>query len=83
MREIGAFEAEYKFAELLDWVEGGEEVSITRHGQQVARLVPTKLHGNPEAARAALARIRARAEAGKLGAFDWAEWKAYRDEGRP
>ncbi len=19
----------------------------------------------------------------KLGAFDWAEWKAYRDEGRP
>jgi len=34
-------------------------------------------------ARAALQRIRARAEARKLGAFDWREWKSYRDEGRP
>jgi hypothetical protein len=33
-------------------------------------------------AEAALRRIRARAEAAKLGPFDWQEWKAYRDEGR-
>ena len=56
---------------------------ITRHGREVARLVPARGTRNPEAARAALARLRARAEARKLGRFDWEEWKAYRDEGRP
>jgi len=40
MREIGAFEAKNKFGQLLDWVERGEEISITRHGKEVARLVP-------------------------------------------
>ena len=30
MREIGAFEAKNKFGQLLDWVERGEEVTITR-----------------------------------------------------
>jgi prevent-host-death family protein len=40
MREIGAFEAKNKLGTLLDWVEGGEEVLITRHGKAVARLVP-------------------------------------------
>jgi plasmid stability protein len=34
-------------------------------------------------ARAAVQRLRARAEQLRLGRFDWAEWKAYRDEGRP
>jgi len=39
MREIGAFEAKSKFGTLLDWVERGEEVLITRRGKAVARLV--------------------------------------------
>ena len=39
MREVGAFEAKNKFGQLLDWVEQGEEVAITRHGKEVARLV--------------------------------------------
>ena len=30
MREIGAFEAKNKLGTLLDWVENGEEVLITR-----------------------------------------------------
>ena len=37
MREIGAFEAKNKFGQLLDWVEQGEEVTITRRGQGVSR----------------------------------------------
>lgn len=41
MREIGAFEAKNKFGTLLDWVERGEEVVITRRGKPVARLVPS------------------------------------------
>ena len=40
MREVGAFEAKSKLGTLLDWVENGEEVLITRRGKAVARLVP-------------------------------------------
>jgi prevent-host-death family protein len=31
MREVGAFEAKNKLSTLLDWVESGEEVIITRY----------------------------------------------------
>ena len=82
MREIGAFEAKNKFGQLLDLVERGEEIVITRHGKAVARLVPPEQAFNRDQARAAIRRIRERAEKLKLGPFDWAEWKSYRDEGR-
>ena len=42
MHEIGAFEAKNKLGTLLDWVEAGEEVLITRRGKAVARLVPAE-----------------------------------------
>ena len=83
MREIGAFEAKNKLGQLLDLVEHGEEVIITRHGKAVARLVPPKQAVNRDQARAAIRRIRERAEKLKLGPFEWREWKSYRDEGRP
>jgi prevent-host-death family protein len=40
MRKIGAFEAKNTLGALLDRVENGEEVVITRRGKDVARLVP-------------------------------------------
>ena len=40
MREIGAFEAKNNLGALLDQVELGAEILITRHGRAVARLVP-------------------------------------------
>ena len=83
MREIGAFEAKNKLGHLLRLVEQGEEVVITRHGKEVARLVPARPIRSREQARAAIARIRQRAEQYKIGRFDWSEWKSYRDEGRP
>jgi prevent-host-death family protein len=83
MHEVGAFEAKNKLGQLLDLVEQGEEITITRRGKEVARLVPARQTINRAEARAAVARIRARAEQRKLGRFDWSEWKAYRDEGRP
>lgn len=83
MREVGAFEAKNKLSMLLDWVEQGEEVLITRHGKPVARLIPDRPEHAPERARGAAARIRARAAALRGGAFDWQEWKAYRDDARP
>jgi prevent-host-death family protein len=49
MATVGAFEAKTKLSELLDMVERGEEVTITRHGEPVARLVPVR--GDAERAR--------------------------------
>jgi prevent-host-death family protein len=82
MREFGAFEAKNKLGHLLDLVERGEEIIITRHGKAVACLVPPKQAFSRDQARAAVRRIRERAEKLKLGPFEWAEWKSYRDQGR-
>ena len=42
MITVGSFEAKTKLAELLDKVEAGESVTITRRGKAVARLVAIK-----------------------------------------
>lgn len=39
---VGSFEAKTKLAELLDKVEAGESVTITRRGKAVAQLVAIK-----------------------------------------
>ena len=39
---VGAFEAKTKLAELLDKVEAGETVTITRRGRPVAQVVAVK-----------------------------------------
>ena len=83
MVEIGAFEAKNTLGSLLDRVENGEEIIITRHGRRVARLVPSVSEKDTASALAALERIRARARELKLGPFDWEELKKDRDEGRP
>lgn len=40
MREIQASEAKTHLPQILDEVERGETVVITRHGRPIARLVP-------------------------------------------
>lgn len=57
MREIGAFEAKNRLGTLLDWVEHGEEVLITRRGKAVARLVPAEAGVDRSKARRAAAGI--------------------------
>ena len=79
MREIGAFEAKTRLGQLLDWVESGEEVQITRRGKVVARLVPPEAGFDRERARAAVARIRARRRGVTLGGV---KLKVLIDEGR-
>ena len=61
MNEIGAFEAKNTLGALLDRVERGEEIVITRHGKAVARLVPNTRRVDPKQALAAFERIRERA----------------------
>jgi prevent-host-death family protein len=60
MKEIGAFEAKSKLGQLLDWVEAGEEIIITRRGKAVARMISADAAFDRERARGAAARIRAR-----------------------
>ncbi|HET8626394.1 MAG TPA: type II toxin-antitoxin system prevent-host-death family antitoxin [Thermomicrobiales bacterium] len=40
MKRVGAYEAKTHLAQLLDEVERGETITITRHGVPVAKLVP-------------------------------------------
>lgn len=67
MREIGAFEAKNKFGTLLDWVEAGDQVVITRRGKVVARMVPPSEAFDRQAALDAAARIHARRQGVTLG----------------
>lgn len=83
MQEIGALEAKKTLGTLLDRVEKGEEIVITRHGRPVARLVPHNNRHDEQQAGEALERIRSRAKALKLGRLDWEMRKKQRDAGRP
>ncbi len=67
MLEVGAFEAKNKFSALLDRVEKGEEIVITRRGKIVARLVPSAGGFDREKAARAMAGILARRVGVKLG----------------
>jgi len=40
VKEVGAFEAKTHLSRLLDEVEKGQSIFITRHGRRVAELIP-------------------------------------------
>ncbi|MFM8858659.1 MAG: type II toxin-antitoxin system Phd/YefM family antitoxin [Methylocystis sp.] len=67
MKEVGAFEAKSRLGRLLDWVEAGEEVTITRRGKAVARLVPVTLPLDAEKGLKIAARIREMRQGVTLG----------------
>jgi prevent-host-death family protein len=52
MAEIGAFEAKTHLSRLLDQVERGETITITRHERAVARLIPVAGSNRDERRRA-------------------------------
>jgi prevent-host-death family protein len=83
VHEVGAFEAQNTLEALLDRVERGEEIAITRHGKPVARLIASGTTVDGERAKAAAARVRGRAKRLALDAFDWQALKVDRDERRP
>ena len=61
MREIGSTEAKERLPELLQAVEHGETVAITRHSKQVAHPVPAcaENRANRERAVAGIRQLRA------------------------
>lgn len=79
MRTVQASEAKAQFLRLLDDVEQGETVTITRHGRAVARLVPQSEADSERRSRAiaSILAIRKRTKPVSL-----TEILAARDEGR-
>jgi prevent-host-death family protein len=80
VREVGAFEAKSKLGQLLDQVEHGEEIVITRRGRPVARLGPVEPGFDREKARRAVAGIL---EMSKGVTLDGLKIKDLINEGRP
>lgn len=80
-REIGIFEAKTHLSELVNEVEAGASLTLTRRGVPVARLVPVPKHPERAAAVARLKQLGARARAVGAG-FSVEEIQQWRDEGR-
>jgi prevent-host-death family protein len=80
MKEVQASIAKAKFAELLDEVERGATVVITRHGKAIARLVPDDADAQRAITRRALQGIKEmRKHAGRATVAEILSW---RDQGR-
>ncbi|RNJ48293.1 type II toxin-antitoxin system prevent-host-death family antitoxin [Methylocystis hirsuta] len=78
--EIGAFEAKNTRGSLLDRVEKGEEIIITRRGNPIARLAPVRTERDIAQARKAMAELR---ELSKGNRLDGLKIKDLINEGRP
>ncbi len=78
MQTYGAYEAKTHFSVLLEQVEKGEQVLITKHGHPIARLIPSKTP-DQENIRLAIKRLQ---EFNKTNRLDGLDWRALRDEGR-
>jgi len=76
---VGAYEAKTHFSELLERVSAGEQITITRHGAPVARLVPINAVSSENERRAAVAAMRQLAGRNRL---DGLSVKALIAEGR-
>jgi len=55
---VGAYEAKTHLSELLEKVGAGEEITITKHGAPVAKLVPVRKEACREERVAAIKRIQ-------------------------
>jgi len=78
MQTIGAFQAKTHFSALLEQVEKGEHVIITKHGHPVARLVPATGADRVQA-KQVIQRLK---EFNKRHTLGGLVWKSLRDEGR-
>jgi len=79
MREIQASEAKTHLPRLLDDVERGETIVITRHGRPIARIVPEQALRR-EKIEKAIENIKALRS--RIGQLTTGEILSARDEGR-
>jgi prevent-host-death family protein len=76
---LGAYQAKTHFSELLERVEAGEQITITRHGSAIARLVPIRAVATEDARRATIQAMRELAHRNRLTGLSIKELRA---EGR-
>jgi prevent-host-death family protein len=78
MATVGAFEAKTHLSALLERVSRGEEITITRNGKPLARLVPVNVID-----RARIDQTIAKLKSLRTGCtLDGIDWQSLRDEGR-
>jgi prevent-host-death family protein len=84
MRTVGSYAAKTHLPRLLDQVERGETITITKRGRPVAVLSPAPA-ASPRDVRAVIAEFRAYSEAHvkKHGQLSAREIKDMIEEGRP
>jgi prevent-host-death family protein len=87
MQTVSVHQAKDKFSSLLQAVEAGEEVVITRHGKKIARIVHETDAQPTEAERErirqeALAQLKAFQARVKPAVEGYSDWKSLRDAGR-
>jgi prevent-host-death family protein len=78
MAAFGIADAKMKFSSLIERAAAGEDITITKHGKPLVKLVRAAAH-DPEAALKAFEELRKVRKGTTLGGLDW---KALRDEGR-
>jgi len=84
MKHVGIFDAKTNLSSLVEQVEKGKEIVITRHGKPVARLVRAEERHSPEAVarrRQAIAELREMARKRGLR-ISPEEIKSWIEEGR-
>jgi prevent-host-death family protein len=79
MRQIQASEAKVHLPQLLDDVERGETLIITRHGRRIARIMPEVDRRQEEIDKALAAILELRKRTGRITV---GELLSARDEGR-
>lgn len=79
MKNLSASEAKATFFELLDQVEQGETVAITRHGKVIAHIPPDAAYRRARARKAIEGIMEARKTAPRVTTEEILAW---RDEGR-
>ena len=77
-KTIGAFAVKTHLSSLLEEVEQGEQIIITKHGRPVAKLVPITATSKANVCNAIM-EMKAFGKRHTLGGLDW---KKLRGEGR-
>ena len=67
MKRLGAYEAKTHLSRLLSEVERGESFAITKHGREVALLVPAAGSGSTITPEKAIAGLRTFRQGRRLG----------------
>ena len=70
MTHVALYEAKNRLSELIDRVQAGEAIAITRRGKVVARLALPESDDSVARGRDAIARLRAAREGVSLGRLD-------------